>query len=91
MFTKDGNAVSTSVVKGEVVQEVRQVIVQGRIEQVFRLYAWSDVLEIEYRVGPIDIEDGLGKEVISRFVVIRFVLTFNQLFRQVRHRHCEWR
>ena len=41
--------------------------VEGRIEQVFRLWGGSDTLEIEYRVGPIDVSDGIGKEVVSLF------------------------
>jgi lysosomal alpha-mannosidase len=54
-------------VSGPVVSEVRHVFVEKSIEQVFRLYNGSDTLEVEYRVGPIDISDGKGKEVISHF------------------------
>jgi len=46
-----------------VVSEVRHVFVAGRLEQVFRLYHDSDRLEVEYRVGPLDITDDVGKEV----------------------------
>eukprot|EP01043_Picozoa_sp_COSAG02_P046663 COSAG02_NODE_4386_length_5421_cov_4.810973_6_plen_904_part_00 len=56
-----------SHVQGSVVSEVRHVFVEKSIEQVFRLYNGSDTLEIEYRLGPIDISDGKGKEVISHF------------------------
>lgn len=52
---------------GPVVSEVRHVFVEKSIEQVFRLYNGSDTLEVEYRIGPIDIRDGRGKEVISHF------------------------
>ena len=68
-FTPDGAPSTVSVVlDGAVVSEVRQVFVNGSIEQVFRLYEGSDQLEVEYRIGPIDVQsDGVGKEVISRF------------------------
>ena len=56
-----------SHVQGSVVSEVRHVFVEKSIEQVFRLYNGSDTLEIEYRLGPIDISDGKGKEIISHF------------------------
>eukprot|EP01132_Coremiostelium_polycephalum_P008521 gene8521-10475_t len=35
--------------------------------QTFRLYYNSEALEIEEVIGPIDISDGIGKEVISRY------------------------
>ena len=41
---------------------MRHIYVKESIEQVFRLYNGSDTLEIEYRIGAIDISDGKGKE-----------------------------
>ncbi len=35
--------------------------------QTFRLYAGQAFIEVEYTVGPVPIEDGLGKEIISRW------------------------
>ena len=74
IFQPDGNKTyrftekpEITQISGQVVQEIRQVFVESSIEQVYRLYADSDVLELEYRVGPIDISDSIGKEVISRF------------------------
>eukprot|EP00038_Savillea_parva_P019125 m.26584 g.26584 ORF g.26584 m.26584 type:complete len:1203 (-) comp4326_c0_seq1:85-3693(-) len=49
------------------VQEVRISLIPGKLEQVFRLVAGGGPLEIDYRLGPIDISDGYGHEVISRF------------------------
>lgn len=67
-FPQSGVPVSVTVgPAGPVVHEVRQVLVPGSIEQVFRLYNGSDTLEVEYRIGPIDVSDGVGKEVISHF------------------------
>jgi Glycosyl hydrolases family 38 C-terminal domain/Alpha mannosidase middle domain/Glycosyl hydrolases family 38 C-terminal beta sandwich domain len=38
------------------------------IQQVMRLYKDSTFIEIEYTVGPIPIDDGRGKEIISQFL-----------------------
>ena len=66
-FTPTGAPTTVSHVVGAVVSEVRHVYVEQSIEQVFRLYNGSDTLEIEYRIGAIDISDDKGKEVISHF------------------------
>ena len=55
---------NVTVLHGDLVSEVRHVFVEGSIEQVWRLYKGSDVLEVEYRIGPINISDGVGKEVL---------------------------
>ena len=56
----------SETVQGELVQEVRQKI-SSYISQVIRLKAGAPYLEIEYFVGPIDISDWVGKEVVSVF------------------------
>lgn len=66
-FTATGAPSKVTVVNGPVVSEVRHVYGDSSIEQVFRLYNGSDTLEVEYRIGPIDVTDGDGKEVISHF------------------------
>jgi lysosomal alpha-mannosidase len=66
-FTPTGAPTSVSHVVGPVVSEVRHVFVEDSVEQIFRLWNSSDTLEVEYRVGAIDISDGKGKEVLSRF------------------------
>lgn len=37
------------------------------IHQVTRLSADQDYVEVEYTVGPIPIDDGVGKEIVTRF------------------------
>uniref|UniRef100_A0AAR2J2A3 Lysosomal alpha-mannosidase n=1 Tax=Pygocentrus nattereri TaxID=42514 RepID=A0AAR2J2A3_PYGNA len=47
-------------------QEVRQQF-SPWVSQVVRLYEGSRELELEWTVGPVPVEDGFGKEVITRF------------------------
>uniref|UniRef100_A0A665VZF2 Alpha-mannosidase n=1 Tax=Echeneis naucrates TaxID=173247 RepID=A0A665VZF2_ECHNA len=55
----------TETVQTSVVQEVRQWF-SPWVSQVVRLYAGSRALELEWTVGPLPIDDSLGKEVITR-------------------------
>ncbi|KAM4585370.1 lysosomal alpha-mannosidase [Odontesthes bonariensis] len=55
----------TETVQTSVVQEVRQWFAPW-VSQVVRLYADSRALELEWTVGPLPIDDSLGKEVITR-------------------------
>ena len=48
------------------VSEVQQVFADWATQTV-RLYAGAKSVEIEWTVGPVPIDDGMGKEVISRF------------------------
>ena len=48
------------------VTEVQQRI-SDWISQTIRLSSTSDAIEFEWTVGPIDVSDGQGKEVITRF------------------------
>ncbi|XP_026271901.1 lysosomal alpha-mannosidase isoform X2 [Frankliniella occidentalis] len=52
--------------KGDLVQEVHQVYNEW-VSQVIRLYANEKHVEFEWMVGPIPVDDSIGKEVISRF------------------------
>ena len=61
-----GNKAQIHIFRGPVVQEVRQVF-SPFVSQVVRLYTGQRHAEFEYTVGPIPIDDGLGKEVIARF------------------------
>ncbi|XP_072528049.1 lysosomal alpha-mannosidase isoform X1 [Salminus brasiliensis] len=54
-----------STLQNSVVQEVRQQF-SPWVSQVVRLYEGSRELELEWTVGPIPVDDGLGKEVITR-------------------------
>ncbi|XP_053677468.1 lysosomal alpha-mannosidase [Anopheles nili] len=58
--------VQLKVVKGPTVQEVHQVFNEW-ISQVVRIYADENHIEFEWMVGPIPVEDGIGKEIVSRF------------------------
>lgn len=58
--------VTQSVIKGEIVSEVYQQF-SPWVSQVVRLYKNADDAEIDFMVGPIPIDDDLGKEVITRF------------------------
>ncbi|XP_075758546.1 lysosomal alpha-mannosidase [Pelodiscus sinensis] len=56
----------TYLVKNKLVQEVYQNF-SSWCSQVVRLYEGQAYVELEWTVGPIPINDGLGKEIISRF------------------------
>ncbi|KAI5089006.1 lysosomal alpha-mannosidase isoform X1, partial [Silurus meridionalis] len=54
-----------NTVQNSVVQEVRQQF-SPWMSQVVRLYTESKHLELEWTAGPIPVNDGFGKEVITR-------------------------
>lgn len=54
------------VFKGDLVQEVHQVFNEW-VSQVVRVYKKENHIELEWLVGPIPIEDKIGKEITSRF------------------------
>ncbi|KAL8603557.1 hypothetical protein ACOMHN_022509 [Nucella lapillus] len=56
----------TSVLKGELVQEVYQQF-SPWLTQTVKLYSQQRFVEFQWTVGPIPIKDGQGKEVVSRF------------------------
>ncbi|XP_039650824.1 lysosomal alpha-mannosidase [Perca fluviatilis] len=55
----------TESIQTPVVQEVRQWFAPW-VSQVVRLYGDSRALELEWTIGPLPIDDDLGKEVITR-------------------------
>ncbi|KAM8880161.1 lysosomal alpha-mannosidase isoform 2-T2 [Spinachia spinachia] len=55
----------TEVIQTAVLQEVRQRFAPW-VSQVVRLHGDSRALELEWTVGPLPIQDNLGKEVITR-------------------------
>ncbi|KAJ4807139.1 Alpha-mannosidase [Rhynchospora pubera] len=57
--------VGSKIKRGPLVDEVYQQF-NSWISQVTRLYKERDYAEVEFTIGPIPIEDGVGKEVISR-------------------------
>lgn len=55
------------LVRGEVVDEVYQQVNEW-VSQVVRIYHDnSSAIEFEWTVGPIPVQDSIGKEVVSRF------------------------
>ncbi|XP_002065049.4 lysosomal alpha-mannosidase isoform X2 [Drosophila willistoni] len=58
--------VTIEVYKGDLVEEVHQKF-NDWISQVVRVYHKSNYAEFEWLVGPIPIDDEIGKEVITRF------------------------
>ena len=55
-----------TVVTGAVASEFRQVF-SPWLSQIVRLTAGSPVVEFEWTAGHLPIDDGQGKELISRF------------------------
>lgn len=56
-----------SVMQGDIVTEVYQQFTPW-ILQVVRLYKNADDVEVDFLVGPIPIDDNLGKEIVARFM-----------------------
>jgi len=56
----------TNLVNGPIVSEAWQQV-SPYISQIIRLRAGSVGIEFEYTVGPIDVSDNKGKEIIMRF------------------------
>ncbi|KAI9166079.1 hypothetical protein LWI28_025899 [Acer negundo] len=58
-------SVPLKVFRGSLVDEVHQQF-NPWIYQITRLYKHKEHAEVEYTIGPIPTEDGVGKEIISR-------------------------
>ncbi|XP_034247479.1 lysosomal alpha-mannosidase-like isoform X2 [Thrips palmi] len=71
IFRPNGTALPVSekatmkVYKGALVQEVHQVFNEW-VSQVIRIYAGEKHVELDWLVGPVPVDDLVGKEVISR-------------------------
>ena len=65
-MVNNGNTATISVVKGPLIQEVRQEFTPW-LSQIIRLYSGRPVAEFSWMVGPTPFEDGLGREIVSRF------------------------
>lgn len=61
-----GNDVQIIVIRGDLVDEVHQIF-SDWISQVVRIYKTDRHIEFEWLVGPINIEDNIAKEIVSRF------------------------
>lgn len=66
LITKEA---TIEVVRGEQVDEVHQVFNEW-ISQVVRVYKTENFVEFEWLVGPVPIDDNVGKEVVSRFFTV---------------------
>lgn len=60
------NKVHLTIFRGSIVQEVHQTFNEW-ISQVVRVYAEENHVELEWMVGPIPVEDEIGKEIVSKF------------------------
>lgn len=61
---------SVTVHESELVSEVHAefgVDEQSMIKQITRLLKGKDFVEVEYTITPVPINDGIGKEIVSRF------------------------
>ncbi|KAG6542998.1 hypothetical protein Mapa_015494 [Marchantia paleacea] len=65
-MTKSAEVIRTTFFRGAVVDEVHQII-SPWFSQVFRQYKGQEHAEVEFTVGPIPVDDEVGKEVIARF------------------------
>ncbi|WCJ40236.1 Alpha-mannosidase [Euphorbia peplus] len=54
-----------TVMRGPIIDEVHQQINQW-IYQITRLYKGREHVEVEFVVGPVPIDDGIGKEVVTQ-------------------------
>lgn len=61
-----GLDVQINVIRGDLVDEVHQIF-NDWISQVVRVYKTLRHIELEWLVGPINIDDGIAKEIVSRF------------------------
>lgn len=58
--------VKVEIIQGPLVEEVHQTF-NDWVSQVVRVYKGQSHIEFEWLVGPIPFNDGLGKEIVSRF------------------------
>ncbi|XP_027348900.1 alpha-mannosidase At3g26720-like [Abrus precatorius] len=63
---KSDHKVSFSVLRGPILDEVHQQI-NPWVSQITRIFKAKDHAEIEFTVGPIPVDDGIGKEIITQF------------------------
>ncbi|XP_055875699.1 lysosomal alpha-mannosidase-like isoform X2 [Biomphalaria glabrata] len=59
------------IIKGSVVQEAFQQFTDW-ISQVIRVYQDKPYVEIEWTIGPIPIDDKIGKEIVTRYTIPGF-------------------
>ncbi|KAK9749896.1 hypothetical protein RND81_02G158800 [Saponaria officinalis] len=57
--------VASTVIRGPLIDEVHQQI-NPWMYQITRVFKGKEHIEIEYVVGPIPVDDGIGKEVVTK-------------------------
>ncbi|KAM7277621.1 hypothetical protein ACFE04_004755 [Oxalis oulophora] len=62
---KSKNQAPLTVVRGPLLDEVHQEL-NPWISQVTRVYKGKEHAEVEFKVGPIPVDDGTGKEIITK-------------------------
>ncbi|KAK4483252.1 hypothetical protein RD792_010436 [Penstemon davidsonii] len=73
---KPENHVPLTILRGPLLDEVHQQV-NTWLHQVTRVYKGKEHAEVEFTIGPIPVDDGFGKEVITQ---IRTVLNTNKTF-----------
>ena len=63
---RQSGKVKVKIIKGALVDEVHQVF-SPFVSQVIRLYKGMRFAEFEHTIGPIPVNDKLGKEIITKF------------------------
>lgn len=61
-----GGNIDVTVIEGSIVKEIHQKF-NDWISQVIRIYEDKSYVEFEWLVGPIPVDDMVGKEVVSKF------------------------
>uniref|UniRef100_A0A8D8PLF5 Alpha-mannosidase n=1 Tax=Cacopsylla melanoneura TaxID=428564 RepID=A0A8D8PLF5_9HEMI len=72
IFRNNGSSIpivvnSSLTYNGNLVSEIHQTFSVPWINQVIRLYKDTDYIDFQWIVGPIPIDDGNGKEIITRY------------------------
>ncbi|XP_075661819.1 putative alpha-mannosidase At5g13980 [Castanea sativa] len=73
---KSNNKAPFTVFRGPLLDEVHQRI-NSWIYQITRVYKGKEHVEVEFMVGPIPIDDGIGKEIVTQ---ITTTLKNNKMF-----------
>ena len=65
-----GPPTETVVTEGSIVDEVIFSYPQPWVRMTLRLYHLENIIELGWLVGPIPVDDGVGKEVITRSITL---------------------
>ncbi|KAE9586550.1 putative alpha-mannosidase [Lupinus albus] len=63
---KSDHQASFTVLRGPVLDEVHQQV-NPWVSQITRIFKEKEHAEVEFTVGPIPVDDGIGKEIITQF------------------------